>query len=173
MPPKTLVEIYNAVEARRGTFPEFCLDRICTTCGCWEIREELFIRFVEERGIDPVETGTLPHFRSICNIRTLDVLHSAIYYFCDCLNELTEEETLSLGVMSRQRVFPDKPEESLIFFIVMEIWDALQGVYEDRKQALATLKRRVKNPMVLKLIFVMDSHYLAAQRRRYPISQGP
>ena len=171
MSTKVLIDLHKKIEARRGTWTEFCLDRKCMTCGCWEVREELFVCLVQELAIDPIETGTHPNFRSIYNMGTLDLLQSAIYYFCDCLNELTAEETLRLGGMDNYRIFPRQPRESLIFFVVMEVWDALGRIYENRNQALATFLRRIENPTVTRLIAAMDYHYEIGQRRRYPHSQ--
>ena len=70
----------------------YCLYRWCTTCGNRKIRDELFLRSIEELEIDFEETKMEKGFLSLSNIRDGEIHKKIVELICQKLNDLSEQE---------------------------------------------------------------------------------
>ena len=133
----------------------------CSTCGCNEIRTRLFDCVIEELNINPEETGTREHYRGLGNVRNPKLLLQMIESLCENLNRLDDKETRRIGGIRDNSDVPRFMHDSILVFIILEIWNSLRLIYDEnqREDALEYLLEKTKNGVVFRLIKSMDEHF--------------
>jgi hypothetical protein len=134
---------------------------VCTTCACNKIRTRIFDCIVDELKINSEETGTEKYFRGLSNIRNTKVLKKMIENLCENLNKLSVRQTRRIGKISDTSSVPRFMHNSILVFIVMEIWKSLRNIYDEneREEAIQYLLSLIQNDVVIDLIKSMDTHY--------------
>ena len=142
----------------------------CSTCGCNEIRTRLFDSIVKELKINPEETGTREYFRGLGNVKNTKLLQQMIENLCQSLNLLDEVETRKIGNIPYNSDTPRSMHNSILVFIILEIWNSLRLIYKEnqREDALKYLLELTKNDVVFRLIESMDRHFKSHHFRKDP-----
>ena len=137
---------------------EYCLYRWCTTCGNRKIRDELFLRSIEELEIDFEETKMEKGFLSLSNIRDGEIHKKIVELICQKLNDLSEQE---IGTMWGLEPFYnlDNNRDDFIKFVIMEIYASLKVRTAKREDVMNHLKSLITNEKINYVIRKMNFRY--------------
>lgn len=80
---------------------------------------------------------------------------------CLNLNDLTSEETRTMGMMPESSSEVKYVRDSMLVFIILEIWNSIISMNPaiKRENALKFFLERITNNVVIELIQSMDKHY--------------
>jgi len=179
MPPNYLLDILE--EHRKEPY---CVEQVgvasCTTCGCFPLRDRLRDCICGQLGIVPSEIALrwrgwkTDQYRGLRSVDDPALKIQMIEALCDKINELDRTRTGALAGMRGQGDFLSVRSGALLPFLIMEIWQALETLYQNpsmevglrsRAEALAHFLSVVSNPLANQLIRQMDEHYTRGERR--------
>lgn len=134
---------------------------VCTTCGCSPIRQRLFTCIVDEANIELDQKVIKNQSKSIGRLDKPELQKKMIENLCLNLNDLTSKETRSMGMMPESSSEVKYVRDSMLVFIILEIWNSIISMNPaiKRENALKFFLDRITNNIVIELIQSMDKHY--------------
>ena len=144
-------------------YPEkYCLWRWCATCGNRKIRDELFLRSIEELEISFEETGMKRGFLSLGNIRDGGLFTKIVKLICQRLNNLGDNE-IDAMLGSEPFYELDNYKDDFLKFVIMEIYSSLEGRFAHREETMNHLESVITNEKINYVIMRMNSRYVKNQ----------
>ena len=142
---------------------EYCLWRWCTTCGNRKIRDELFLKSIDELGISFEVTGMEKGFLYIGNIREEELFTKVLKLICQKLNSLSHDQ-IDLMLGPKPFYYFDDHRDDFIKFLIMEIYSSLEGLFRSRERLMIYLEALITNEKISHVVSKMNSRYMKALR---------